>query len=145
MNTLTHTWKGKPVSEAQYNAYAARAKTLPPGSGPVAPADDSDVIAQMQAQIEQLKAQITGKAAPKTAKAEAPAVPAHETLIAERGLAWAKGGVNLSEEAIVACARVAKTGKPEIVAATGQGITHVVVYRREDGKVRIHNLYTPGK
>lgn len=67
-----------------------------------------------------------------------------DRLVAEAGLAHARGRVYVSPTIIEATVRVSKGGSPEVVATSGVGrTTHVVVFRTEGGDVALQNCYRP--
>lgn len=67
-----------------------------------------------------------------------------EALVAKAGLAFTRGRVYGQANLIEAQVRVLKTGKPEVVAASGVGhVSHILVYREESGDVAMQNLKRP--
>lgn len=67
-----------------------------------------------------------------------------EALVAERGLAFAKGRVYVGSAHAEAIVRVLRTGTPEIVQSSGVGRTvAVLVYKEESGDAALQNLSNP--
>ncbi|NUS02007.1 MAG: hypothetical protein HOV97_05520 [Nonomuraea sp.] len=67
-----------------------------------------------------------------------------EALVAEKGLTFTRGRVYVTPTMIEALARVTKTGKAEIVQASGVGrTTAVLIYKEESGDVAVQNLMKP--
>lgn len=64
-----------------------------------------------------------------------------EALATTEGLKPTKGRTYLSPDAVKAAARVAKTGKPEVVTAKGGRATHIVLWLTDDGEVAAQNYY----
>ncbi len=64
-----------------------------------------------------------------------------EALVEASPFKFSKGRVYVGGDAIEAQVRVRKTGKPEIIAASGVGrTTAMVLFRTETGEVAIQNL-----
>lgn len=86
--------------------------------------------------------------APKVSLVKEPVVSPEDALLNKTGLKRATGGhAVLSGETLVACARVLKTGTPEIVAVTrdnlkARNVTHILV-ARDGAEVVTQYLYTP--
>lgn len=67
-----------------------------------------------------------------------------EALVAQNGLTFTRGRVYVTPAIIEALVRVTKTGKPEVITASGVGrVAAVLVYKEESGDVAVQNLSQP--
>lgn len=67
-----------------------------------------------------------------------------DALVASQGLAFTRGRVYTTPDIIEAQVRVLKTGRPEVVMASGNGhVTAVQVYRTDSGDCCVQNLKKP--
>lgn len=67
-----------------------------------------------------------------------------EALVAQNGLTFTRGRVYVTPDMIEALVRVTKTGKPEVVSASGVGrVAAVLVYKEDSGDVAVQNLSQP--
>lgn len=69
-----------------------------------------------------------------------PEVPAHETLLEGKGGKFVKGRTYVTNEAVKALARVAKSGTPELVASPEGYGNHLLVFVSDQGNVAVQNV-----
>lgn len=69
-----------------------------------------------------------------------PEKPAHEALLEERGGTFVRGRAYVTAEGVKALARVAKTGKPEIVDSPEGNGDAVLAFATEQGNVALQNV-----